>query len=134
GGATLMRLSPAVGAAPALGEDDDAPTLVQQPARQPRAAGTHPVAVDGEGVDEEGPHAALPPLVEEVVRARCHGRAVPETVRQPLDAARPRGLGERKPPPPQEITRPHHDSSDVHNTPLLRGLVYIRGLRGCWLM
>src|SRR4051812_41007476 len=44
GGAALVGLAPAMWAASALGEDDDAPALVQQAPRQASAAGTHPVA------------------------------------------------------------------------------------------
>ncbi len=68
--ATFEILAPAVGRTPAFGEDDQAPSVVDQVAQLVAALAAGDLAVDGERVQRESGQRALDALVEEVVGCR----------------------------------------------------------------
>ena len=71
-----VGLPPAVGAAAALGEDQQAPAFPEQRGGPVGRVARHPLALDGHGVEGEGERRRLEPGVEEVVGGAGHHRPV----------------------------------------------------------
>ena len=82
GGPPVEGLGPAVGRAPALGEDDEIPAVLDDLGCRVRRPPAHLAALNWDGRKREGPQHGLPGAVEEVVGGGGDDRPVAELDRQ----------------------------------------------------